>query len=336
MDFFKYKDDFVTYLTFERHLKSQTILNHISAYKYIASYFDARPFDMVNAKLFLIERQRDENLCNATLQSYLITIRVICDYLIFKNLLDHNFGKDIPMPKRVRQSPVVPSAESVIAVINCQREYKRGLHGKAPEMQAWWDLALGLLAKTGMRCGELRGLTVADTDFEQKVFHIRDTKTGVPRDVPIPPDSIEPLRNQCISRGPREPLFLSFRGKPLGNSDFGRELRNRRNLLGLPYFHVHSFRNWHIVDLLRHHVPLPVVQQLVGHEDLKSTAHYIKLVMDDLRQGQARCSAIDQPAEIVMSEFVESFKHFDFDKDPRFLWNLSEGTGEVTIHLVIR
>jgi len=56
--------------------------------------------------------------------------------------------------------------------------------------------ALAVLAiETGMRQGELLGLTWSDVDLKRRVVHLDDTKSGDPRDVPLSSRAIEVLRS---------------------------------------------------------------------------------------------------------------------------------------------
>lgn len=58
----------------------------------------------------------------------------------------------------------------------------------------WLPAALTILMRSAMRRGELCQLRVGDVDLEAAVVHLRDTKNGEPRDVPLCPRAVEALR----------------------------------------------------------------------------------------------------------------------------------------------
>jgi len=67
--------------------------------------------------------------------------------------------------------------------------------GKAP----WLADALVVLVRSAMRRGELWGLKVCDIDFKCSTAHLRDTKNGSARDVPLDPVAREALQRLAAS-----------------------------------------------------------------------------------------------------------------------------------------
>lgn len=167
-----------------------------------------------------------------------------------------------------------------------------------PKPQPWWQWeqveqilaasaghrhyhpALVMLARTGMRVGELEHLMWADVDLENGVFHIRakeiapgiwwTPKTGNARVVPIS----TPVRD-LLERQPRHCrwVFAARRSKKYPNGD--HHVSQRRVLvylkkilkrLGLPG-HVHTFRHSFISFALIGGMPPALLRRWVGQID---------------------------------------------------------------------
>jgi site-specific recombinase XerD len=109
------------------------------------------------------------------------------------------------------------------------------------------EAILRLLADTGMRAGELIGLTVDDIDKELSVAFVMG-KGGRGRAVPYGPKTGEALRRytRARSKHPRasweKSLWLGKRG-PLTDSGLRQLLERRCDDAGLPHIHPHQFRH---------------------------------------------------------------------------------------------
>lgn len=71
---------------------------------------------------------------------------------------------------------------------------RRYLLAAAAGRGTWLADALTVLLRSAMRRGELFGLQRADVDYAQATAHLRDTKNGSARDVPLCPQALDALR----------------------------------------------------------------------------------------------------------------------------------------------
>lgn len=98
---------------------------------------------------------------------------------------------------------------------------------------------LGLLAATGLRPGEARGLDCRDVDLHSGVLTIRRGKGGKSRLIPVHPTTTRVLgrylqrRNRLFQPSANAPFFLSDRGKRLDGGVMGTTFRNLRLHVGL-------------------------------------------------------------------------------------------------------
>ncbi|MFQ5803025.1 MAG: tyrosine recombinase XerC, partial [Candidatus Methylomirabilales bacterium] len=150
---------------------------------------------------------------------------------------------------------------------------------------------LELFYASGIRLGELTGLTVDDLDLEQRLVKVMG-KGNKERIVPIGRPAAEALAaylaaRDTLKRGKigvhRGPLFLNYRGGSLSPRGVERLLEKylRRSGVGkaiTPHGLRHSFAS----HLLQAGADLRVIQELLGHARLTTTQRYTHVNLDQL------------------------------------------------------
>lgn len=159
------------------------------------------------------------------------------------------------------------------------------------------DLAVfALLATTGLRASELCALR--DDDFRADGGETRLTVLGKgdkQRVVPVPPETVTVMHAYRAERdarlGPR-PLgaatFLLTNGSTLTRHALDKIVDTWVRRAGVPKQDgeaAHAFRHSFAKGLIRNGVPVPVVQALLGHEDLRTTGIYTKATAADVLDG---------------------------------------------------
>lgn len=162
---------------------------------------------------------------------------------------------------------------------------------------------------TGMRWGEVAGLTLPRVDLMRQRIEVVETvievngrfqrklypKSGRRRTVPIP-DPLVPILSEHIGRYPPEadelgelifrPRVLDYlwgRGAALSRHHWPRGVFRPavKAALGRDDVHVHDLRHTYASWLVQSGVTLYEVQRLLGHRDASSTARYAHLADDD-------------------------------------------------------
>jgi site-specific recombinase XerD len=110
------------------------------------------------------------------------------------------------------------------------------------------EAIIRLMAETGMRAGELTGLTVADVDLNRGLVTIRPGKGGKGRVAPFGDHTARAIdRYLRARRGHRlaetDALWLGDRGKNLEYYGLHSALKYRAQLAGLTNFHPHLLRH---------------------------------------------------------------------------------------------
>lgn len=172
--------------------------------------------------------------------------------------------------------------------------------------------ALTLLYLTGLRIGEALRLTIGDADLSRRVLHVRLTKFGKSRLVPISADLAQRLREcsqsieQRLGPRPRDALFfVGPTGKTVSKEALRASFRDILKRAGIAQsearrprvhdlrgtFAVHRLLRWYEqnVDL---EAKLPLLVTYLGHVSIRSSQRYIQLARDLLgevtRRHQAR------------------------------------------------
>jgi integrase len=147
-----------------------------------------------------------------------------------------------------------------------------------------------LIATYGLRSGEIVSLTLDDIDWRSNVIRIRQTKTRAMLELPLTASAgavlIDYLRNVKRPSGYRE-LFLRMHApigtlKPTAVAE-AFQAWSRRSGLAIPFNGAHCLRHSYAVHLLREGTPLKVIGDLLGHRSAESTAVYVRLSTEDLR-----------------------------------------------------
>jgi len=144
--------------------------------------------------------------------------------------------------------------------------------------------------QTGMRRGEQYGLTWDDVDFKHKQIHVRESKNGTERYIPMLPEVVESfklLKQMGLQRKDRradEPNEVPE------NSCFALGDPKKWWAAVLKEAKVKNYR-WHdnrhtfCSRLVQAGKSLKVVQELAGHRDIKMTARYAHLDHQSKREA---------------------------------------------------
>lgn len=142
-----------------------------------------------------------------------------------------------------------------------------------------------LLALTGMRLGEARGLRWNEVDFRHKTLRLHDSKTGA-KTVPLTPESMAILK----SLGPPGNNTFVFVGKS-GNSHINgiQKIWQRvRRHAGLVDVRLHDLRHSYASVAAQSGVSLQVIGKMLGHRNVSTTQRYAHLSMNPVLEASQR------------------------------------------------
>ena len=169
------------------------------------------------------------------------------------------------------------------------------------DVREWfrWTVFFSIMAYTGLRPGEVAFLEVNDIDFGLDVIKITPKEFAPGKtdkslnDVPMP-DNLKTLLKEYLLDLEGEKLFASTRGGHLNtggvvnSGNWFSRFKQRLNILGIKRTNltVYSLRHSYATSLGDAEVNPKVIQELMRHESILTTMHYLHPGMKAKRKGQ--------------------------------------------------
>jgi len=197
-------------------------------------------------------------------------VQIIGDFYRFRKL--HNPVTEIRLPgDKSKKLPNVPCKETLKDIIGklSEAENKYALRDR---------LMVELVYGSGLRRDELRKVNVDDVNYEDGTVMVTG-KGSVSRMVPLTRNAKNLLREYCtIRKASRGPLVVSRTGRRFSNQGIYMAMRTRAGI------RPHLLRQACATHMLQNGANIRVIQELLGHKDLKSTSVYTHVNKENLRE----------------------------------------------------
>jgi integrase/recombinase XerD len=195
------------------------------------------------------------------------------------------------MPKKLRRvRPYLLSSEQVTSLLNAARSRRSSERPKGK-----YYCLFGLLAITGMRIGEALNLTDNDVDLVEGMIHVKWSKFGKSRLIPLHPTAVVALdaykqrRNKSLGSRMAARFFSSSIGTPLRHSTIYDVLRKVCEKAGLKKgpagrsLRPHDLRHRFAMETLTRWYRdgkdaerlLPILSTFLGHTRVEDTYWYL-------------------------------------------------------------
>jgi site-specific recombinase XerD len=210
------------------------------------------------------------------------------------------FTVTLDRPDLARRLTVVPYPRRIPTVLSVE-EVTQLLHAaSAPKYKAAFATAYG----AGLRVSEVVALKVGDVDSERMLLRVERGKGGKDRHAMLSPQLLELLR-AWWREGRRRSLLLPggwlFPGRnpvePLSARQLCRVVRAAAQAAGITkHVSPHTLRHSFATHLLEQGVDIRVIQTLLGHAKLDTTALYTRVANTTIR---AVTSPLDRLAPLI-------------------------------------
>lgn len=144
---------------------------------------------------------------------------------------------------------------------------------------------LALIYSSGLRCGELINLRIADVDSNRMVLFIRSAKGNKDRVVPLSATALSILRLYYKQYRPKVYLFNGDGSLQYSSSSLRRVFHKAKDKAGImKKSSLHTLRHSYATHLLESGVNLRYIQEILGHSSPKTTQIYTHVSSEDSRK----------------------------------------------------
>ena len=217
---------------------------------------------------------KEKGLETSSIARHVATIRVFCRFMFANGYISHNPAERMVQPAVWSRLPTVMNHEQVQQLLSAPN----------PEDTLYLrDIALiELMYASGLRASELAGMKLSDMQFDLGVVRVlgkgskeRIVPVGVPA-MDAMRDYIEGLRDKLVKGNvAEEHIFLSRTGQPITRVVVWQIIKRHAKKVGLANsVHPHTLRHSFATHLLAGGADLRVVQELLGHSNIKTTQIY--------------------------------------------------------------
>ena len=185
-------------------------------------------------------------------------------------------AKHIPLGRKADTLPAVLTRDQVVRFLKATPDL---------EMRTLFIT----IYSAGLRVSEAIALTAGDIDSANMVIHVRQGKGRKDRYVMLSAQLLAILRAYWKRTRPRRLLFPGpDPERPITARTAQRACREAVRIAGLdPSVTVHTLRHCFATHLLEQGVDIRVIQDLLGHRHIASTAKYARVAVNTIRQIQS-------------------------------------------------
>jgi integrase/recombinase XerD len=204
--------------------------------------------------------------------------QIVCALRFFYGvtLREADVPERIPYGREPRKLPVVLSADEVVRFL----ESVSSLKSRA---------ALTTAYAAGLRASEVAGLRIADIDSPRGVIVVRHGKGAKDRNVMLSPQLLGILRTYWRLARPQIFLFPGRdEARPIDPTVLHAACRSAVAAAGLAKrVTLHTLRHSFATHLLENGTDIRIIQVLLGHSNLSSTARYTQVATHTIRATQS-------------------------------------------------
>lgn len=124
-----------------------------------------------------------------------------------------------------------------------------------------------VLIETAMRRGELAKIKIKDIDLEARLIHLKDTKNGEDRVIPVSTRALESIEH--LINAAQSDLLLNYRKEWLTE-----KFITHCKAIGLDNFRLHDLRHEGVSSLFEKGLNMIEVSSISGHKDLSMLKRY--------------------------------------------------------------
>ena len=224
-------------------------------------------------------------------------------WLTRRNVLMHNPASEIELPRKEKRLPASPLSADELARLFAVHDLSDPLGVR--------DRAIcELFYSTGIRRAELARLELSDVTPNRGTLTVRQGKCHKDRVVPLGARAgawvaryLADVRPRLLLDAREQALFLTGYGGPFKSNPLSHAMSRWMRIAGLAgRGSCHLLRHTCATHMLDGGADIRHIQQLLGHESLKTTAIYTQVSIGQLIEVHARCHPSGHAAGEAIAE----------------------------------
>jgi integrase/recombinase XerD len=252
-----------------RHFAQKAQTDYIRYVKNFAAFLGRSP-DTASAEDLRLFQQ---HMTKTHVSPWTINATIVALRFFFKVTLERDdLVRRLTLVSEPRRVPIVLSPEEVARLLSA-----------APGVK--YKAALGVAYGAGLRVSEVVALKVSDIDNKRMLLRVEQGKGQKDRFVMLSPQRLELLRDWWQIAHPRGWLFPGLDPvNPMSARQLCRVVSAAARAAGIAKrVSPHTLRHSFATHLLEQNVDIRVIQVLLGHAKLETTALYTRVAVNTIR-----------------------------------------------------
>jgi len=285
---------FKNHLLVEKNYADNTAINYLLDVKDFSDFIIREELaeDLLGVRRERLARHylsylEEHGYARKTIARKISSLRVFYTYLVNQKIIDINVFETLETPKIPKKLPKIIQDDEIEHLFQAIDRLKPlGFRNY---------LILDLLFSCGLRASELTQMSIRDIQLEREQILVHG-KGSKDRYVPLHHKLINDMKHYLtytrpilLSKGHdihTEYVFINYKGSPLSVRGLQLIIKQLIKEAGETYqLHPHMLRHAFATTLLNHGADLRVVQELLGHEHLKSTQIYTHVSSESMKEA---------------------------------------------------
>ncbi|MFC2100098.1 tyrosine-type recombinase/integrase [Candidatus Bipolaricaulota bacterium] len=238
-----------------------------------------------------VQTMLQRGYARSTISIRMRAIRSFTSFLVREGLLDVDPMRQVEIPRVPERFPTILSTDEM-------RKLLRTARGSD-----WYRTrnyaVLATFCDTGLRLGELIGLSIDDVDLRSLEIRVRRGKGAKERRVYMGRALARAIRGWGRVRPfgrDGDAFFCTKDGRRLDARNVGRIVTRVAKAAGLGArrVHPHLLRHTFATHFIKNGGDPFSLQRLLGHSDIKTTMIYVNMAGADLEEAHAKASPVDR------------------------------------------
>ncbi len=279
----KYILEYLDYINYVKKYSNETIKSYTDNLNKFNLYIKNKDILNIDNSTIEIFITSNSDLSHKTIAHYITVLNSFYKYLLDSNYITTNPVETIKHPKINQHLPVFLNDEEIKNLLNVNLNTPYDYRNKA---------MLELLFSTGIRISELINLRIQDVDLINDVIKVLG-KGSKERIIPIDNIAKEHLINYMnnyryilLKKNTNiDYLFINNLGNKISRVGFFKIIKKEAVRANIKKeISPHTIRHTFATILLKNGADLRVIQELLGHSDIKTTQIYTHLIKEQLKK----------------------------------------------------